>query len=120
MQIEAILFDLGKVLVDFDMQIGLRSMLACSTIPRDEFEHVIWNKKWLGGYERGDISTEEFHQYLCDSGSLNMGLLEFCDTWSSVFRPGVLVSESLLKSLRARYPLVLVSNTNPVHAGFIL
>jgi FMN phosphatase YigB (HAD superfamily) len=119
MQIEALLFDLGKVLVDFDMETSVGSMIASCGIPREEFEEVFWDEKWLSGYERGDISSEEFHRYLCDSGGLEMDFRQFCESWSSVFRPGVLVSESLLKALGARYPLILVSNTNPVHASFI-
>src|SRR5689334_9896383 len=99
MPIEALLFDLGKVLVDFDMQNSVQSMLACSGLSRERFEEVFWNKKWICGYERGDISSEEFHQYLCDSGGLTMDFGQFCDAWSSVFRPGVMVSESLLKQL---------------------
>jgi glucose-1-phosphatase len=119
MPIEALLFDLGKVLVDFDMKTTVQSMFDCCGVPREKFEEVFWDEKWICGYERGDISSEEFHQYLCDSGDLKMDFGQFCDTWSSVFRPGVLVSESLLKALKARYPLILVSNTNPVHASFI-
>ena len=40
-----------------------------------------------------------------------MSLEEFHEAWDSVFLPGLIVPEQLLASLKARYPLILVSNT---------
>jgi putative hydrolase of the HAD superfamily len=117
--IEALLFDLGKVLIDFDFEIGIRSMVESSSISRDKFEAVLWDKRWIRDYECGKVSTEEFHQYLRDSGGLNMDLSRFCETWSSIFLPEPIVSESLLLALSEKYPLVLISNTNQSHADFI-
>src|SRR5688572_25416007 len=44
---------------------------------------------------------------------------QFCQTWSSVFIPGTLISEDLLASLKKRYPLILVSNTNAMHVEYL-
>ena len=119
MKIEAILFDLGKVLVDFDMDTGIRAMLACSSMPKEKFEEILWDKAWIRSYERGEISTEEFHDYLCRSANLTMEFHQFRQTWSAVFAPGLIVSEQLLAALKRQYPLILVSNTNEAHAEYI-
>src|SRR5262249_17876403 len=50
---------------------------------------------------------------------LQMDLSGFCETWSSVFLPELIVSEDLLEALRRKYPLILVSNTNEAHLEFI-
>jgi glucose-1-phosphatase len=118
-KIDALLFDLGKVLVDFNFQTGVEALHACCSISRDRFEQVLWDRSWICRYERGEISTAEFHHYLCDTANLNMPLPEFCRTWSSVFLPGLLVSEDLLACLKRTYPLILVSNTNEAHIEFI-
>jgi len=117
--IEALLFDLGKVLVDFDFELGLRQFAAKTTLSREEFERVIWDKQWIRRYERGEISTAEYHQHLCESGKLCMGIEEFEEAWSSVFLPDLILPELLLMNLKERYPLILVSNTNELHAAFI-
>jgi putative hydrolase of the HAD superfamily len=117
-KINALLFDLGKVLVDFNFQTGVEALHACCSISRDRFEQVLWDA-WIRRYERGEISTAEFHDYLCQATNLNMPLSEFCRTWSSVFLPGLLVSEELLVSLKRTYPMILVSNTNEAHIEFI-
>ena len=119
MKIEAILFDLGKVLVDFDMDSGVRNLLARCSIPREEFEQILWDKAWIRRYERGEISTEQFHAYLCRTANLAMELSEFCRTWSGIFAPDLIVSERLLSVLKRNYPLILVSNTNAAHAEYV-
>jgi glucose-1-phosphatase len=118
-KIEALLFDLGKVLINFNFETGIKALHESCSISRDQFEAVLWDKVHVRKYERGEISTREFHNYLCETATLNMTLPQFCATWSSVFLPEPLVSEELLENLKRRYPLILVSNTNEVHVEFI-
>ena len=119
MKIEVLLFDLGKVLINFDFQLGVSALHACCPLSRDEFERVLWDKVWVRRYERGEISTRDFHRYLCETAKLNLEVDEFCRIWSSVFLPELLISEELLAALRERYRLILVSNTNEAHVDFI-
>jgi HAD superfamily hydrolase (TIGR01509 family) len=118
-KIDALLFDLGKVLIDFNFETGVQALHAACSISRDRLEAVLWDKTWIRAYERGEISTTQFHDYLCQSASLKMTMPEFCQTWSSVFLPDPLVSQDLLRALKQKYPLILVSNTNEAHIDFI-
>jgi putative hydrolase of the HAD superfamily len=118
-KIEALLFDLGKVLINFSFEPVVKTLHKSCSISRAEFEAVLWDKVLVRRYERGEISTEEFHNNLCERASLNMTLPQFCETWSSVFMPDPLVSEELLTKLKRRYPLILISNTNEAHVDFI-
>ena len=119
MKIEALLFDLGKVLIDFNFETGVQALHSACSISRDRFEEVLWDETWIRRYERGEISTGEFHTYLRETAALEMDLQGFCRVWSSVFLPGLLVSENLLSTLKRSYPLILVSNTNEAHFEFI-
>ena len=119
MKIKAILFDLGKVLVDFNFETGVKALHSACSISRDRLEEVLWDENWIRRYERGEISTSEFHSYLCETADLQMDLPGFCETWSSVFLPDLIVSEQLLAELKKKYPLILVSNTNEVHIDFV-
>ena len=119
MAIEALLFDLGKVLVDFDFGRGIQKFSARSVLPRQEFEPIVLDPAWVRPYESGQITTAEFYAHLSDKGKLQMSIDEFDEAWSSVFLPGTIVPERLLASLKASYPLILVSNTNESHARFI-
>ncbi len=117
--IEALLFDLGKVLVDFDFELGMRRFAAKTSLTREEFERVLWDKHWIRRYECGEISTAEYHQHLRDRGDLQMALDEFEQAWTAVFLPELILPELLLADLKQRYPLILVSNINEAHAAFI-
>jgi HAD superfamily hydrolase (TIGR01509 family) len=117
--IEALLFDLGKVLVDFDFERGMNRFASRTSMPRKDFEAVIFDQDWIRPYEHGDITSEEYHRYLRENGKLEMSLQEFHDAWSSVFLPGLIVPEQLLANLKARYPLILVSNSNESHVNYI-
>jgi len=118
-KIEALLFDLGKVLINFSFEPVVKTLHASCSISRAQFEAILWDKVLVRRYERGEISTREFHNYLCETASLNMTLPQFCATWSSVFMPEPLVSEELLANLKRHYPLILISNTNEAHVEFI-
>jgi putative hydrolase of the HAD superfamily len=117
--IEAILFDLGKVLIDFDFERGMQRFAANSTFTRAEFEKRLFDQDWIRPYERGEISTADFHQHLRRNAGLGMSLEEFYKAWSAIFLPDPIVPLTLLAQLKARYPLILVSNTNELHADFI-
>lgn len=119
MKIDALLFDLGKVLIDFNFEPGLQALHAACSISREQLEDVLWDETWIRRYERGEISTTEFHSYLCQAASLKMTMPEFRQAWSSVFLPKPIVSDELLRALKLKYPLILVSNTNEAHIEFI-
>jgi glucose-1-phosphatase len=119
MVIETLLFDLGKVLIDFDFERGIQRFAASCTVSRADFERVIWDKNWIRRYERGEISTDQYLRHLRENAGLRMELEEFHDVWSSVFLPDQIMPDELLHSLSQRYPLILVSNTNESHVAFI-
>jgi len=118
-KIEALLFDLGKVLIDFNFETGVQALHGACSISRDRLEEVLWDETWIHRYERGEISTGEFYSYLCETAALKIDLTGFREVWSSVFLPGLLVSERLLAALKRKYPLILVSNTNEAHFEFV-
>ena len=71
------LFDLGKVLIDFNSETGLQALHSRCSISREQLEEVLWDGTWIHRYERGEISTNEFHAYLRDTANLQVGVAEF-------------------------------------------
>ena len=110
---------MGKVIVDFNFETGLQALHSACSISRNRLEEVLWDENCIRRYERGEISTSDFHTYLRDTADLQMDLMDFCRTWSSVFLPNLIVSEELLASLKQKYPLILVSNTNEAHIDYV-
>src|SRR5262249_31674875 len=69
-------------------------------------------------YEQGLIDTAEYRQRSCELLGMNVPDERFGDIWSSIFLPQPLISENLLASIRGRYRLLLLSNTNALHFDF--
>jgi len=118
-EVKALLFDLGKVVVDFNFDLGTKRLAGNCGLPLEEFKKVLFDKAWIRRYERGEISTAEYHRYLCEAGQLRIDLSDFHEFWSSVFLPDLLVPEALLSDLHDRYPMIIVSNSNESHVAYI-
>jgi HAD superfamily hydrolase (TIGR01509 family) len=109
---EAILFDLGGVLVQIR---GLDTVQAWTNWDRDE----LW-RRWLASpavrqFESGRISFEQFGQDLVDEFSLPVDAGQFLDNfaqWPEGQFPG---AEKLLDTLAPTYQLGCLSNTNAFH-----
>lgn len=113
--IRALLFDLGNVLVGFDFARGYRAIEGITARPPEEIQRLINRSGLVVPYERGEISSEDFVAQLSDALGLRLSYREFCDLWSTIFLPDPLLPEALLASLRRRYRMVLISNTNHIH-----
>ena len=117
--IRALLFDLGNVLVGFDFACGYRAIEGITARPTGEIQQLINRSGLVVPYERGEISSKDFVSQLSDALGLQLSYQEFCDLFSTIFFPVPLLPEALLASLRRRYRMVLVSNTNDIHYRMI-
>ena len=115
MAIEAILFDLGRVLVDLDYPSTVRAFTASCSMSSAEFERVVGDANLACRYESGEITTQQFYDHLSQAGALNLPYSEFLAAWGAMLVPGLMISGNLLRSLKSRYPLILLSNTNEAH-----
>jgi FMN phosphatase YigB (HAD superfamily) len=114
-QIQAVIFDLGKVLIGFDFQRGYDRMQALCGYPVAEVRRRIGATGLVPQLESGQVGSREFVERLGKALDVTFDFSQFCEIWSSVFLPGTLVPESLVLGLKKRYPLVLLSNTNEMH-----
>ena len=108
-----IIFDLGKVIVDFDHMIFCRQVSQYCTLQPDEI-----HKKLFSGLEKkfdsGALSPEEFFDTARTALGLNIDIDLFAYLWSNIFTliKGI---EPLIYGLGQHYRLLCLSNTNPWH-----
>jgi len=112
---QAIIFDLGKVLVAFDFQRAYDRMQALCGYPVEEVRRRIGNSNLVALLETGQVESQDFVSQLGQILGVSLDYPGFCELWSSIFLPGTLIPESLIIGLKKRYPLVLLSNTNQMH-----
>ncbi len=114
MSYRAIVFDLGKVLVHFDFQLGYRALEGRCPYPAAEIRRRLADGGLVERFETGLIEPHDFVRQISEALSLGVNYEEFCAIWSCIFRH-TLVPESMLAGLAKRYRLLLLSNTNAIH-----
>jgi HAD superfamily hydrolase (TIGR01509 family) len=123
--IEVIFFDLGKVILPFNHYQIAEKLFRFSNSkkvkdPQSIFSYLFdLEKGVINGYETGRESSLEFFQSLKEHLQLTLTFEEFIPIWNDIFWEDVEVSE-MIRSLKGRKRLGLISNTNPLHFEYVL
>lgn len=123
--IEVILFDLGNVILPFNhYQIAEKlsrfTKNADFQNPEMIFSYLFnFENGAINGYEVGKSSSREFFQLLKNHLRLTLSYEAFKPIWNDIFWENVEVSE-IIRSLKGKKRLGLLSNTNPLHFDYIL
>ncbi len=116
---KTLIFDLGNVLVPFDFRRGYKTLEAFCDCPAEEIPRRVSATTLAADFESGRIPPEEFHRRIAELIGLRMDYPRFCEVWNSVFLPDPLVPEETVRSLRQRYRMLLLSNTNVLHFAML-
>jgi len=119
MPIKAVIFDLGKVLIPFDFSRGYLGMEKLCNYPAAEIRERIRATDLVYRFETGLVEPHDFVAQLSGLLGLRASYAQFCEIWSSIFLPEPLIPENMLAGLKARYRLLLLSNTNRIHFEMI-
>lgn len=115
----AVVFDLGKVLVDFDYSIAARRIAARGDMTLGEIAQYINQSPLFVQYESGQVTTEQFYHQIRGVTGFRGDLAEFSDCFADIFvaiEPMVQLQAALrLKGL----PAYVFSNTNELAAEHI-
>jgi FMN phosphatase YigB (HAD superfamily) len=117
--IKTIFFDLGNVIIPFDFRLAYTKLEPLCGYPVTEIPQRMRGTDLVSRFESGQIASEQFVKEFSAVLELKISYEEFCDLWTSVFLPEPLIQESLLVNLARRYPLMILSNTNPIHFEMI-
>jgi glucose-1-phosphatase len=115
---KAIIFDLGRVLVDFDFKRSYAELASyCPHDPR-RIPLLLQPSGLVQRFETGMIEPRAFVEELSAILSSTADYETFCRVFNGIFSD-LLVPESLVEALAARYRLVLLSNTNAIHFAML-
>ena len=118
--IGAIIFDLGRVVVDIDVEhFGCGVLGGIAVDNPDAAIQQIMADELVAAFNMGKISPENFHKAICEKYGAAVSYSEFVRLWCGIFKPmpGIVV---LLEQLRAKVGLGLLSNTDKLHWDYLL
>ena len=105
------IFDLGKVLVDFDYSIAARKIAARSSSPQD-LHAFLGATPLLVEYESGRLTRQAFYDAICEAVHFQGDLMEFGSYFADIFSemPGTIALHAELR--RRGFRTYIFSNTN--------
>lgn len=124
-KIDVILFDLGNVILPFNHYQIAEKLLPfvqrreCQD-PEKIFAYLFdWKNGIINPFDTGEISPQEFFETLKKSLDLSISFEGFVPIWNRIFEEDRGVSE-IIRSLKGRWRLGLLSNTDPLHFQYIV
>jgi len=120
MKVEAVIFDLGRVLIDVDFTRGLfpyldgQSGKDDQTILKEVFKNPLFRN-----YSMGKISTDTLYQEFKSIFRLDLGFERFSQLWCDVFTPMKGMDE-IVERVARRFKTGILSDTDPLHWEFVL
>ena len=123
--IEVLLFDLGNVILPFNHYQIAEKLARFSerkelSDPPQIFSYLFNREQGVvNDYEIGKISSIEFFNQVKERFQLIMTFDTFVPIWNEIFAENHEVSE-LIRSLKGKKRLGLLSNTNPLHFEYAL
>jgi FMN phosphatase YigB (HAD superfamily) len=120
-KIEAIIFDLGNVLISFDHTIAAKRISGFTDKTEQEIFELFFDSGVTGLFEEGKISSREFFSKVREMLRLKLDYEGFLPIWNEIFflTPQNQGVYKLAKSLKARYKTALLSNINVLHFNYL-
>ncbi len=116
--IETIIFDLGKVLVDFDFKIAVRRLGDFGLVNPIKVYNLFRNSELAEKWDKGFMASEEFYETIRKELDLKLNMEELIPIWNEIFAEnGKMIALAL--GLAKKKKVFLLSNTNPWHAEHI-
>lgn len=115
---DALLFDLGRVVLDLDFNRTLRLWARHAGCEPAQLANRFLRDELYQRHEKGEISDEAFFAGLRSTLGVALSDAEFIEGWNAIFigeMPGI--SELLARAAR-RLPLFAFSNTNAAHVAY--
>ena len=116
--IDALLFDLGNVVVRIDFDRVCARWAGLAGVPADLVRSRFHHGDAYQRHERGEIGIGDYCESLRADLGLDLDDDALVDGWQRVFVEAIEPTATMLRELRGRVPLHLFSNTNAAHYAF--
>jgi len=119
-EIEAVIFDIGRVLVKVDLSRGVLRYFNTQDPAGDaEVLRAIFNNPVFRAYECGEMDPRHFFDLINRDHRLPSDWEDFLIEWNDVFDPWPEMEE-LFREVQTRWPVTLLSDIDQLHWNFLL
>ena len=115
MTIKYIIFDLGGVLINIDFDKTFEAYGKLSGMTKDELQQATFMTRAYEEYESGSLTDHDFRNELRQRLNIKHNDQDIDQAWNALLLDFNPPSIEILKEIRTRYPVYLLSNTNNIH-----
>lgn len=112
---QILLFDLGGVVIDIDVERMLRHWLPYSRLSLGEMQQRLKIDPPFEQYERGELSTTEYMGHLAEVFALEADWQAIATGWNALLVDQIDCALDLVARARKRLPCHAFSNTSTIH-----
>lgn len=117
--IKNLIFDLGGVILDLSVERTLQSFADISGLKKERVKELFISSKGFLDYEKGEIGDEEFRSFVRELYSVQVDDKALDVSWNAMLLGIPQHKLDLLISLKAKFNVYLLSNTNNIHLNYI-
>lgn len=116
--IRLIISDFGGVICTFDYRVFCERLARRVHRTTDQVFIAAFGDHLQAAFESGKLSGREYHRRVMARLDAEIAYDEFYPMYGDIFTE-IPATGDLLRQLRARYPLYLLSDTNEIHFGYV-
>ena len=113
--ISTIIFDLGGVVLDLDVDLSATAFAELSGLSKEEIYRKFLDEDWSSTFEKGAIDAAAFRHNLCKSLDTELSDRQIDKAWNAMLVAIPLSRLQLVDDLRNKYQTFVLSNTNAIH-----
>jgi len=113
--IRAIIFDIGRVLVQIDPRRASEGLAPGGSMSPSELWTAIEKDPRWPDWQEGRVSPRDWYLHLERRFALDLTFEQFTEIWNRVLDPTPIHDDACFKTLSKSYRLALLSNTDPIH-----
>ena len=113
--VQALLFDLGGVVIEIDFDRVFQSWCPRSRLTLDQMRGRFAMDEAYERHERGEIAASHYFEYLRETLELTGSDEEIATGWNAVYVREISATLHDVTRARRRLPCFAFSNTNPTH-----
>jgi putative hydrolase of the HAD superfamily len=113
--IQAILFDMGRVLVDIDNHLLVEKLFKnLSVTDVQELGRKTMGHPAMVEFNTGRMDPRRFHRHMCENFQLDVDYEGFTSLWCEIFKT-MEGMEELVATISPQITIGLLSDTDPIH-----
>ena len=117
MNVEALLFDLGGVIIEIDFGLAFARWAQLGGVPVDQVKARFAFDAAYERHERGEIEGGEYFAALRSALGLGLSDAQLLDGWNAIYVREVPGIRDVLEPLSRRIPLYAFTNSNLTHTA---